>query len=56
MTACRESLVFLKHAILALVFALSTHALKREILKPSTVKLEFLDALASLDLKLSLSE
>ena len=41
MTACRESLVFLKHAILALVFVLSTHALKREILKPSTVKVDF---------------
>ena len=41
MTACRESLVFLKHAILALVFAMSTHALKRETLKPSTVKLGF---------------
>ena len=42
MTACRESLVFLKHAILALVFVLSTHALKRETLKPSTVKVDFL--------------
>ena len=41
MTACRESLVFLKHAILALVFVLSTHALKREILKPRTVKVDF---------------
>ena len=41
MTACRESLVFLKHAILALGFVLSTHALKREILKPSTVKVDF---------------
>ena len=55
MTACRESLVFLKHAILALVFALSTHALKREILKPRSVTLEFLDALASLDFKLLVS-
>ena len=44
MTACRESLVFLKHAILALVFAMSTHALIRETLKPSTVKMGFLNA------------
>ena len=30
MTACRESLVFLKHAILALVFAMSTQALLKK--------------------------